>query len=393
MLQAYCAQEVQNYKSCLAWRSRVLKVVVDLERLKFRQCGLGQFSFHLGQALLAETCDIQPILLLPRTATDLFAKSQSATLMASPWRKDTVTRWLRPLISMLPRVSSIDVWHVTHQDSKYWPLDARVAVVLTVHDLNFLREKSPRGIRRRLGRLQRKIDRASILTTGSQYSAEEIRNHLDVATKEIRVIPHGVCLEQHVEPCRPPALIGSAPYLFTIGDIAPKKNFLTLVELLPRLPEYRLIIAGSKSHEYANELERRAAELGIADRVVLPGRVSEAERLWLYQNCSAFLFPSLTEGFGLPLIEAMSFGRPVFSSNRTSLPEVGGPLAFYWNSFEPEYMERAFRDGMRTYEADLHYSTKLRDRAEQFQWPRAARQYLALYREVADRCAARKHAA
>jgi glycosyltransferase involved in cell wall biosynthesis len=181
--------------------------------------------------------------------------------------------------------------------------------------------------------------------------------------------------------------------LFTIGDITSKKNFHVLVEMLTRLPEYRLVVAGSKTNEYAKDLERRAAELGLADRVVLPGRVTESERLWLYANCHAFVFPSLTEGFGLPLIEAMSFGRPVFSSNRTSLPEVGGVLAFYWEKFEPQYMESVFRDGMRKYEADAEYPRKLRNRAGEFQWPRAARQYLALYREVLEQRAATRKSA
>ena len=362
-----------------------MNVVVDLERLKFRQCGLGQFSFHLGRALWAEANgEFQPTFLVPRAGSDEFDGSQSATISASPWRKDVVTRWFRPLISMLPRMSKIDIWHVTHQDSKYWPIDSRVPVVLTIHDLNFLREKSPPVIRRRLRRLQRKVFQAATLTTGSEYSAREIREHLDVGSKEIRVIPHGVCLERTVEPSRPSSLRGSRPYLFTIGDISPKKNFHVLVDLLVRLPEYSLVVAGSKTNEYARDLERRAAELGMADRVVLPGRVSEAERLWLYQNCAAFVFPSLTEGFGLPLIEAMSFGRPVFSSNRTSLPEVGGSLAFYWESFEPESMAIVFRAGMRTYQADAHYERKLRQRADQFQWPRAAKQYVDLYREVAQ---------
>ena len=370
----------------------MINVVIDLERLKFRQCGLGQFSLHLGRALIGEAAaDIRPVLLLPRDCTDLFPSSQAAKMIASPWRKDIVAGWLRPLVSLLPRRPHMDLWHVTHQDSKYWPIDTRVPVVLTVHDLNFLREKQPPAIRRRLQQLQGKISRATVLTTGSEYSAQEIREHLDLAGKEIRVIPHGVCLEQNVEPSRPSSLTASKPFLFSIGDIAPKKNFVVLVELIARLPDYILVIAGSNSNDYANRIKHRAKELGIEDRVVLPGRVSEAERAWLYQNCAAFVFPSLTEGFGLPLIEAMSFGRPVFASNKTSLPEVGGPLAFLWQSFEPAAMECVFRAGMKTYSDDPRYAEKLREWANQFQWPHSARRYLGLYREVLaqhSRCAA-----
>lgn len=358
-------------------------VVIDLERLKFLQCGLGQFSLHLGRAILDETTDdIEPILLVPRGGEFHFAPRSPRTIPAMTWRKECVAGWLRPLVSAWPRRSRIDLWHVTHQDSKYWPIDSRVPVVMTVHDLNFLREKPASVIRRRLQRLRKMVSRASILTTGSQYAADEIREHVAVPGQDIRVIPHGVCLDRIAKPDRPVAVAAQSRYLFTIGDITPKKNFHVLVEMVWRLPGFSLVIAGSKSHAYAQSIERRAAELGLSQRVILPGRVTESERNWLYQHCAAFLFPSLTEGFGLPLIEAMSYGRPVITARNTSLPEVGGPLAFYWDSFDVSHMVDVFQAAMDAFSGDPRYADKLRARANQFRWPEAARRYLDLYREV-----------
>ena len=152
--------------------------------------------------------------------------------------------------------------------------------------------------------------------------------------------------------------------------------------MLRNLPDLALVVAGSTKDSYAEQIRRRAAELGLADRVCLPGRVTEGERVWLYRHCAALVFPSLAEGFGLPLIEAMSCGRPVFSSRCTSLPEVGGPLAFYWNSFEPTAMADVVRDGLQRFAADTTYAEQLRDWAATFSWPRAADQYFGLYREV-----------
>jgi glycosyltransferase involved in cell wall biosynthesis len=358
-------------------------VVVDLERLKFLQCGLGQFSLHLGMSLLDErTADFEPVLLLPRCGESLFPGRSFRSMTAAAWRKDRFCGWLSPLAARWPASPSYDLWHVTHQDSKYWPIDPRIPVVLTIHDLNFLREKPLAVIRRRLRRLQRKITRATVLTTGSQFSAQEIREHLDVQGKSIQVIPHGVCLDTSARPQRPEIVPAERPFLFAIGDITPKKNFHVLVEMLNHLPKYRLVIAGSNSHDYARRIERRAIELELDDRVILTGRVSDSERNWLYDSCSAFLFPSLTEGFGLPLIEAMSHGKPVFSSSATSLPEVGGPLAFYWTEFEPRAMAAVFSNGMEMFHRDPAYPDKLKAHASRFSWSEAAREYLKLYREV-----------
>ncbi len=162
-----------------------------------------------------------------------------------------------------------------------------------------------------------------------------------------------------------------------------------LIHLLGQLPQYRLIIAGNDRTPYAAHIRRYAAEAGVAERVVLPGIVNDATRYWLYKNCTAFLFPSLTEGFGLPVIEAMQFGKPVFLSAATSLPEIAGPMAFYFRSFEPEPMVRVFCEGMAAYAAAASYPARLTARARQFSWDKAAAEYLAQYREVLEGTEAR----
>jgi glycosyltransferase involved in cell wall biosynthesis len=97
------------------------------------------------------------------------------------------------------------------------------------------------------------------------------------------------------------------------------------------------------------EVMEAAKKFGVEDRVKLIGPATEEEKYWYYKNCEAFLFPSYAEGFGLPVIEAMYHGKPVFISDKTSLPEVGGDAAYYFRNFEPEYMQEVFKEGMRDY--------------------------------------------
>lgn len=366
----------------------VPSVVMDVERVKNLYCGLGQFSLHLSHAILdAMDSELEPVLLLRPQQQKYYAGRPVRFLDVTTWRRDPVAGLLRPLLRATGARERCDLWHATHQDAKYLPLDRLAPLILTIHDLNILREKKPAAIRRRLRSLQRKVNRATVLTTASRFAADEIRDHLDVGEKEIAVIAHGVCIAATPNGLPRPAFLPEGPFLFTIGDITPKKNFHVLVDFFKHLaqsgrPDLRLVIGGSKRSDYAARIDREIQESGLAGRVVLPGNVSDDERSWLYHNCEAFLFPSISEGFGLPVIEAMSCGRPVFLSNATSLPEVGGPLAFYWDDFSPRAMSQVFTAGMAIAKQDSQYESKLRLHASQFTWARAADAYLALYRQV-----------
>ena len=100
-----------------------------------------------------------------------------------------------------------------------------------------------------------------------------------------------------------------------------------------------------------------------------------------YAQCTGFLFPSLTEGFGLPPIEAMHFGKPVFLARRTCLPEIGGEAADYFDDFAPAHMRSVVEQGLARF-ADPSRAQFVRDHAAQFDWDRAAEAYLDLYRKL-----------
>jgi len=110
--------------------------------------------------------------------------------------------------------------------------------------------------------------------------------------------------------------------------------------------------------------------------------VSDGDRQWLYEYCKAFLFPSLTEGFGFPVLEAMQCGKPVFLSRRTSLPEIAGDMGFYFDAYEPERLAAVYRDGMARYQADTVFPTRLKEHAARFSWAATARGYCDVYARI-----------
>lgn len=365
--------------------------IIDLTRLKKLHCGLGQFALHLGQSIQAATSGGLPLpggarlrteFLLPHQARPLLMTSGSGDDLhtARWWQREAPRRSLGRVLPLpTPRA---DVWHTIDHLSTYAPRDRRTPVVLTIHDLNFPAARTPRQNRRSLDLLQRRIDRATLLTTGSHFAAHQIRQQLDVAGKELRVIYHGLCVRPERTVPRP-HFAPDRPFLFSIGEFRPFKNFHTLPGLLARLPDdLHLVIAGNTATPYAERVRQEMARYRLERRITLPGVVTDDERHWLYEHCQAFVFPSLAEGFGLPAIEAMSFGKPVFLADATSLPEVGGLLAFYWNDYTPEAMAAVFERGMSQFAAAADGAKALRAHAARFTWPQAAANYLQAYGDV-----------
>jgi glycosyltransferase involved in cell wall biosynthesis len=233
---------------------------------------------------------------------------------------------------------------------------------------------------------QRKVDRACAIVTDSRYVADDVAAHLRLDGKPVHVVPPGVSPPARFAAERP-VFLPPGPFLFSIGNALPHKNFHALLDPLLLLPGRRLVIAGKNATPYGDLLRREIAARGLGDRVILPGQVSDADRQWLYERCDAFLFPSLTEGFGFPVLEALQCGRPVVVSRRTSLPEVAGDCGFYWDSFDPGHMARVVGAALEA--ADRPgFAARMREHAAGFSWDATARGYLRVYADVLGRSAA-----
>jgi len=354
-----------------------MTILLDTERLRDPFSGLGQFCQHLGEALLQHRpAEARLTFLVPRGQSGHFGPEAS-------YRE---ARWWHRFRSG----GDFAVYHALHQDSAYAP-PAGAKTILTIHDLNFLEraDYSEAKKAQRLAQLQRRVDRAAAITTISEYTAQVARQQLRVPDVPLRVIYNGNPIQSSVFSLQssvvspPSGLVPDGPFFLSVGVIHPKKNLHTLLPLLEAFPDYQLVLAGPDGHDYARHLRQEADRLGFGDRLRMPGAVDEATKLGLYEHCRALLFPSLSEGFGLPVVEAMSFGKPVFLSRLTSLPEIGGAEAYYFDSFEPEDMAEVIFNGLADFAANPFRADRLRRRAATFSWERAATAYWQLYTELA----------
>jgi glycosyltransferase involved in cell wall biosynthesis len=365
----------------------VPRIAIDLEKLRHINTGLGRFSLHFAQELLALAPGrFEPVFFLPDGCERYFPDGGFEPIGVAAWKKEGLRQFVRPFVQpLLPR-SDITLWHTTHQAAKYLPLDSRIPVLLTIHDLNFLHDDAANVAqpplsgrhRRKLAAVQRLVDRACAIATDSAYVADEVRAFLDVGDRPVHVVPLGLAEPPQASATRP-SFLSPGPFFLTVGNCLPHKNFRVLIGMIDALPEARLVIAGKKATPYGASLEQEIAARGLESRIFMPGEVSDGDRQWLYENCAAFLFPSLAEGFGFPVLEAMQCGKPVFMARCTSLPEIAGQHGFFFGSFEPTDMANTVRAGLSTATASVGWSDTVRQHALEFSWAETANRYAAIY--------------
>lgn len=272
--------------------------------------------------------------------------------------------------------SKINLFHASFQLGKYIPSDTKV--VLTIHDLNYLYEKSPKKAKKLHAWVQRNIDKADYLVAISEFAKQDALKHLKTNNKPFDVIYNG-CTFYNGQQIDSPVYKPECKFFYTLGTILPKKNFHVLPALLTD-NNYELIIAGNKS-DYCDIIIAEAKKFNVENRVKILGPVSEADKDWYYRNCSAFMFPSIAEGFGLPVIEALHYGKPTFISQHTSLPEIGKDYCFYFDyDFDPEKMRVELRNGMDQFnQRDINLQIEY---AHSYSWDNAARKYCEIYNKL-----------
>ncbi len=351
----------------------MLKILFDCERMKYYNTGLYSYCLNLGQAILKnlDPEEIQPCFFKPFNLDPCFG-------MAARYKQQNSLQkfWL-------PSLNGFDIWHSTYQNSDYIPYrNQKIKVVLTIHDLNFIYEnKTEIKKAAYLKHLQKNIDRSDAIVCVSEYTRNDVLKYCDTDKTPVFVIHNGANKLNY------PLLESSSytpkrPFLFSLGTFHPKKNFHVLLSLLKHNKFLELLIAGRPDDtNYISEIKRIASQLGVINNLHLLFNITEGEKSWYLHNCYSFLLPSISEGFGLTVPEAMSVGKPVFLSGRTALPEIGGSQAFYFKNFESDQMQTDFASGMKIYEQSYMQET-IKDHSRSFSWDSSARAYIEVYKSL-----------
>jgi glycosyltransferase involved in cell wall biosynthesis len=351
-------------------------VLIDATSLHNIFTGLGQFSYHLVKEFTNRPQREFNFSFLVHPSSKNLVQEFAPKLVEATWLKRHFPRTLLPIL-----FPGYDLWHATAENTRFTHFPKHAAVLLTLHGLHFLDENSPRIIEQKLERLQQLVNKSHALVTVSSYTEVLVRKNLDIGRRPLKVIHHGVGNHHHLVLKRPMSTPGGK-FIFSIGNFFERKNFHVLLPFLCQLEGYALVLAGNHKNHYGDYIKKEVHRLELTDRVFFSGEIDDAEKYWLYQHCDAFVFPSLSEGFGIPVIEAMKAGKPVFCSRFGSLPEMGNQHAYFWECFEAEYMRDFFLEKIHGFYCHKENEINSREYADRFSWGKAAESYLSYYAEL-----------
>jgi glycosyltransferase involved in cell wall biosynthesis len=343
---------------------------------------------------LAERTDLRITCLVNREAAEVGGGpwGEVCPLEVLPVHARNRVEWVRGEQQYVPRVAARIGADVVHSLASTAPLWGRAARVTTIHDLNYMvvpeAHFGVRGMGMRV-LVPAAARRSRRIIVDAASTKRDLVERLRTPAEKIDVVPLGVGQEPAAEPVDAPTLremldLGERPVVLSISAKRPHKNIARLLDALAAIaPDRRpvLVVPGSPT-PYEAELRAHAERVAVSGDVVWPAWLSAAEIEGLYALATVAVFPSLYEGFGLPVLEAMARGVPVATSNRSSLPEVAGDAALV---FDPEDVD-AIRAAIERLLGDAPERERLRaagrERARAFTWERTATLTVAAYKRA-----------
>ena len=289
---------------------------------------------------------------------------------------------------------NLDMLHCTSNTA---PILSKVPLILTLHDIIFLepRDKSNKSLYQNLGWRYRRfvvpkiLKKCKRIITVSEFELNNIITKLDIPEEKMVMIYNGYnewfrpvedteqVYQQYIE---------EPGYFFFLGNTDPKKNtertLIAYSKYLEKSDVKRKLLMADLDSSFLDDIVERNHIENIKDQIVFPGYINNADLPYIYNNAFAFLYTSLRESFGIPLLEAMACGTPVITSNTSSMPEIGGPEVLMVNPLEVNEIT----EKMLLLEKDHALYQKQKEigirRAQQFSWKYTAEQLLMVYEDV-----------
>jgi len=373
---------------------------IDVSAAVTQGGGIGRYTRELVRALVAEDDGNDYTFFSARPPAELPVPDPVPEAENVRYRQAPLdTRWLYRLwyrlrlpLPVQTFTGRMDLFH--SPDFVLPPVWGRVPSLLTVHDLSFLhypRTFTPALVNYLNRVVPRSIRRATHILADSEATKNDLVELWQVAPQKVTVLYSGVdrrfrpiTHKRQLRPVRQKYGLGQGPYLLSVSTIQPRKNYQMLIRAFKpvagRWP-HKLVIAGGKGWLY-DEVLAEVERQGLAGRVHFAGFVADEDLPALYSDADLFLFPSLYEGFGLPVLEAMACGVPVITSAASSLPEVAGQAARQLPPEDEAAWSEAIDTLLQDREERAHLVAAGFLQARRFAWEKSARQLRQVYRQL-----------
>jgi len=359
-----------------------MRVGINVAILSTRLSGVGYYALSLVQALARVGTDIEWVFFGADPSVDRLPRGENIHIEEVP-RLVGVRRVLWEQ-TMLPRLAVQAGVEILHCPDFSRPILTSFPVINTIHDLSYYASDrffplARRTYKRSMVRVA--IKRSVGIIADSYFTRQEILERFSIDLKRIFVIHLGVDSEQERQ-----ERITGPPFLLYVGTLEERKDIVTLVRAFTHLRErrripHRLILVGQQGWGWPT-IQDAIKSSTFRHEIDVRGYISRDEVLELYRSADVFVYPSVYEGFGLPVLEAMSCGTPVICSRAASLPEVAGDAAEYFEPSSADDLAGAIERVLESAELHALLRRKGLERARLFSWDECARKHCEVYRNV-----------
>jgi glycosyltransferase involved in cell wall biosynthesis len=320
-----------------------MRIGFDSKRAFMNASGLGNYSRTLMLSLLRNFPENDYVAFTPGIEKNLgreLIDTRKLTMVFPPkMMQGFLSSWWRSsLMSQDTRAQSLDIFHGLSNELPSG-LPSSTKKIVTIHDLIFLRHPEwypffDRNIYYR--KFRKACEQADAIIAVSGQTKKDVHYYFNVAEEKVKVI-YQSCNERFFTKITDDALVNfrkrnnmPEKYVLFVGTVEERKNLLTLVKAMKKVPGISLVVIGRKK-KYFEKVQAYIRLAGLQSRIIFPENITSEELPLLYQGAAVFVYPSLYEGFGIPVIEALASAIPVIASRTAALPEAGGPSSLYFN--------------------------------------------------------------
>jgi len=365
-----------------------MNIAIDCRPLHHERSGIGRYTYQLTRALLKKNNGHNiflygnPFNLICQIPSENELDQYYGRKIPFPFRK--MVRIISGLLVQMKRDLHIDVILWTNFLGEF---SSRYKSIITIHDMahHYYPEHIIPGKGRLLQRyLAKHARRADLILCVSENTKKDILRFCDIPPNRVFVVPNGFsCKVEDLGGCSENKY--GKYILYVSSSHYPYKNLSLLFDayknISSRFP-HRLIIVGKSVPRFSYSVERKIADLGLSDKVILLENLMDHEMASLYRHADLFVYPSLYEGFGIPPLEAMAFCVPVVASNAASIPEVCGKAALYINPQNVDSITEGMYKGLTDRDLRQRLVTEGLERTKLFSWEKTAQAIITVCQNV-----------
>ena len=368
-----------------------MKIGVDARLLSRPVTGLGRYTWEMCRAL-SNIKDVTLYLYSPSPINNVVSGLKSETIKTHSWNNGWLVQfWAESYLPLWAKEDEIDVfWGPSHRLPRFLP--SRIARVVTIHDLVWKCAKEtmhPTTYFLEKIQMPVAVRKADLIVADSYSTRDAVITEFNVESQNISVIPLAASNVQNTPSfdfLKKHDIDG--PYFLFVGTLEPRKNLTRLLQAYGSLPlsikrKIKLVIVGGKGWGKVNLLDT-VTQLDLTECVKVLGRVDDMALSTLYANSQFLAIPSLYEGFGLPLVEAMSYGTPVLTANNSSMPEVAGNAGLLVDALDVESIADGLQEMITNNELRECLAKNAKLNASRFNWDESAKKLIKVFEKAID---------